>query len=97
MFVHMYIYLTLCLYMNVCKCVLLCTRNLVICLCMHVCEFRCGSICVHPFTDGIVYLFVYVCIVCIYVCMHMYVSIYNMRMMYVEQWMYRDIAHLAYM
>ena len=37
----------------------------------YVCEFRCGSICVHPFTHGIV------CMLYMYVCMHMYVSIHN--------------------
>ena len=47
--------------------------NLAICLCMHVCEFRCGSICVHPFTHGIEYMFV-----CMHsVCICMYVSIHN--------------------
>ena len=47
----------------------------------YVCELRCGNTCVHPFTGGIVYMFVYAClyayIVCVYVCMHMYVSIRN--------------------
>ena len=39
------------------------------------------EVCVYPFTHGIVYMPVhaclYVCIVCVYVCMHMYVSIHN--------------------
>ena len=52
-------------------------HNLFIYLCMHVCEFRYGSICVHPFTHWIVYIYL-----CMFVCMHsvyicMYVSIHN--------------------
>ena len=38
-----------------------------------VCECMCGSICVHPFTHVIVCMFVYVCIVCVYVHMYMYI------------------------
>ena len=53
----MYIYVTLCIYVN-------------------VCEFRCGSICVHPFTHGIVYMFMFVCMHSVHIYMHMYVSVH---------------------